>query len=315
MIDKNGYLSVTIFFALSAFLLYYPWAKPEKKRELGAYYVRRFWRIMPAYLAALTFAIPVALLVGKPVVAGDVISHIFMVHTWHPVWEGTLITPAWSLPAEMQFYLLLPLLALAFTGRSVFWLLGGVALAGAIQFFSDLIPYSQWVLWNNWPCLALPFMFGMVAAWVAAHNENRSWLQSLAPVGLWVMLFFASAFALTNGHWQYMGGWSELFLNARGVLMSLAAALTIIGLASGEGGWFSRALSWRPLRALGVCGYGIFLAHYPIYLLLKHFGGGWSIWILGLPLAIAAGVCSFLFIEAPLMRRSRKSHLFASMAK
>lgn len=305
--DRAAYLSVTIFFVLSAFLLYFPWAKPGgKRRDVPYYYKRRAWRIMPAYLAALAFGITAALLVGIPVEKWDVVAHIFFVHTWHPVWSNTLVTPAWSLPAEVQFYLLLPLFALFLVGRPVGWLFGVIVAAAGVQYFSDRVPYSQWVLWNNWPCLALPFIFGLAAAWAVANHGHRTRLRGLAPLGLILMFAFSIAFTWPDRHWQYNTHWLETLFNARGPLMSLATALAIAGLAIGERDCCARILAWRPLRVIGICGYGIFLFHYPIYILLSRFSSLWIGFLAGLPLAILAGVLSFLYLEAPAIQRSRK---------
>jgi peptidoglycan/LPS O-acetylase OafA/YrhL len=305
--DRAGYLAVTVFFVLTAFLLYFPWAKPDgKPRDVPYYYKRRAWRIMPAYLAALAFGLLAVRLVGIPVEKWDIVAHVFFVHTWHPVWSNTIVTPAWSLPAEIQFYLLLPLLALLLAGRSVGWLLGVAAVGAGVQFFSERVPYDQWVLWNNWPCLALPFIFGLAAGWAVAYQGRRNWLRWLAPIGLVLMFAFSVAYTWPERHWQYTTRWSELFFNARGLTMSLVTALAIVGLAVGDRDCCARVLAWRPLRVVGICGYGVFLFHYPIYLLLSRFSSQWTGFLAGLPLAILAGVLSFLYLEAPAIQRSRK---------
>jgi peptidoglycan/LPS O-acetylase OafA/YrhL len=108
-------IGVSVFFLISGFLLYRPFAvshlsgraSPNTRR----FWVRRLLRIVPAYWLALT-----------------VLTYVFHATTMGPGWQGVVIhyfflqiysstqifygiTQAWSLCTEMTFYLFLPLYA------------------------------------------------------------------------------------------------------------------------------------------------------------------------------------------------------------
>ena len=116
-----GNTGVSLFFVLSAFLLARPFLTeiaggPPVDR--GRYFLRRFWRIVPLYALAVvitTLAVaqrPADLLRGLPYLC-------FLNFTVGP---DARIAPlvsgvCWTLSTEWQFYLLLPLLPLAFRSR------------------------------------------------------------------------------------------------------------------------------------------------------------------------------------------------------
>ena len=110
-----GQTGVTLFFVLSGFLLSLPWVRwAEKKTEaqpnIRAYYTARVLRILPLYFMWVLLA---AVLTGEWATAGKAATFQFIGFDMFPygvVW--------WTLTTEVQFYLLLPLVWLA-------WLSGG----------------------------------------------------------------------------------------------------------------------------------------------------------------------------------------------
>jgi peptidoglycan/LPS O-acetylase OafA/YrhL len=111
---------VTLFFVLSGFLLYRPWAASRRPR-VGRYLRNRALRILPAYW----FILGVATLAGAAVVhssateklaghldPGRLLASAGLVQGYRPATLFTGLAPAWSLGVEMAFYLLLPFAAL-----------------------------------------------------------------------------------------------------------------------------------------------------------------------------------------------------------
>jgi peptidoglycan/LPS O-acetylase OafA/YrhL len=116
---------VTLFFVLSGFLLYRPFAAAllgtgSKDISLATYFRNRALRIVPAYVfvllaAGLVLGSTVIAVTEQSVVIGSLsdsrtfLSDLFLVQTYQPgtIWTGIL--PAWSLTVEVAFYLLLPL--------------------------------------------------------------------------------------------------------------------------------------------------------------------------------------------------------------
>jgi peptidoglycan/LPS O-acetylase OafA/YrhL len=118
---------VTIFFALSGFLLYRPFAAAfigfERRPSFGRYLRNRALRILPAYwvilllcslaLGSVSFRDHTGTLVnGRLSDPGLLARAGFLVQDYQPRTLITGIGPAWSLAVEVVFYLVLPLLVL-----------------------------------------------------------------------------------------------------------------------------------------------------------------------------------------------------------
>ncbi len=109
-------LGVPIFFVLSGFLLYRPFASARldgrRMPSIGRYAKRRFFRVIPGYWVALSvFALLIPAWVD--VLDQDAWIYYGLVQTWVPGHTFGGLSPAWSLSVELAFYLLLPFYALA----------------------------------------------------------------------------------------------------------------------------------------------------------------------------------------------------------
>lgn len=126
----HAMLGVPLFFAISGFILGLPFAKFQinngKEISLKSYFIRRLSRLEPPYIILLTLLffgytiffkiIPLDLGL-KSYLASLFYSHnIFFVGTaLYPILNPNL----WSLEIEIQFYVLVPLLAYLFSVKSV----------------------------------------------------------------------------------------------------------------------------------------------------------------------------------------------------
>jgi peptidoglycan/LPS O-acetylase OafA/YrhL len=121
-------LGVTLFFTLSGFLLYRPFAgallRGQRRPSFAAYLWNRTLRILPAYwfillIAALAlravfvrespFDLDTAGFLQHPRM---LVANLFLIQNYHPVTYFTGIGPAWSVAIEVVFYVALPLLVL-----------------------------------------------------------------------------------------------------------------------------------------------------------------------------------------------------------
>ncbi|MEO8112337.1 MAG: acyltransferase [Ginsengibacter sp.] len=114
-----GYFAVGCFFILSGYWIALMFEKKysKKVKTLKVYYISRLWRLLPVFY---TFTI-LGLIVNfhfnsisfdnldKHQKVGAIISNIIIFG--YSNLNAKILVPAWSLDVEMQFYLILPLLA------------------------------------------------------------------------------------------------------------------------------------------------------------------------------------------------------------
>jgi len=126
-----GWSGVTLFFVLSGFLLFMPYAKAilfdDEWPRMGRFYLRRMLRIFPGYYVSLFLLI---ILFDQQYLQPDHWKEMGLFLTF--LMDSTRLTfrklngPFWTLAVEWQYYMLLPWLALGFR-----WLcqrLGGASL-------------------------------------------------------------------------------------------------------------------------------------------------------------------------------------------
>lgn len=188
-VDAFGYTGVDLFFVLSGFVFApYVFGKPL---ALGPFFVRRVLRIYPLYLVSLLIYVVLRQLQGAEPWR-YFWQHVLMLHTTVSQEMAAYYNGAyWSLPVEVEFYALLPLLA-CLVGRRRYWF--GVILIGAVVLHLAL---SRWalpgqapmpmVLANvHWPGLWGEFLLGCLA-----------WRVGRLPVaGRWVPWLLGAAGAL-----------------------------------------------------------------------------------------------------------------------
>ena len=112
----RGEIGVSVFFLISGFLLYRPFAAAALAGRPGpnvrSYLVRRVLRIVPLYWVALVVNY---LFTGWKSVHGvsGFLENAFFLQVYSRHWVFHGITQAWSLCIEVTFYLALPLWAVA----------------------------------------------------------------------------------------------------------------------------------------------------------------------------------------------------------
>ncbi len=311
----NLSLGVTLFFALSAFLLYRPFAaaiaRGEALPDVRRYLRNRALRILPAYWVILLVTAlvlgTVATRDGESLVPGSLddpmqlLKAALLIQNYVPGTVGIGIGPAWSLAVEAAFYLLLPLLALgvaraargcrARSKRIAILLtpalglllvgLSGKYVAGGLL---DGTPGEGWE--SNWYSVversfwaqADLFSFGMAAA--VAHTEVADGRLKLPrgwrPAALAIALAIVVACAATLGHGQ-------LSYLPQNTAVALAAALLVAAVSfpsgSGRAPRLQRVSEASPLVAVGLVSYSVFLWHVPVIHWLTEHGAtraGWA---------------------------------------
>lgn len=316
-----GYLGVDLFMVLSGFLITALLLDARHRHgsvRLGAFWARRFRRLVPALLALLAGVAVWVRIAGpatlEPTVRDQGIASLFYVGNWKLIADGTsyaaLSPPAspllhlWSLAIEEQFYLIWPIVVavvLATTkGRRPLAVLTGVgaiasAVAMAAWFQSDTDPLR---LYFGTDTRAQAFLIGALAALVVARVGSRAiWGFSrwagLPAFGLLLLAFLLGDYADV----LYHGGFA--------VFAVLAAMATVAVTIRSP---LSELLDRAPLRVIGRVSYGIYLWHWPVIVLVTAdtcpFTGN-ALLLFRLALIASATAISWFLIEVP-YRRARR---------
>ena len=317
----GGYLGVSVFFTLSGFLITSLLAAETERQgsvRLGAFYARRARRLLPASVLLVVLVMVASIVTDWFDAVADLRAHIvgslLQVANWVFLASGgsyqELLQQAagaasplehyWSLAIEEQFYWLWPV---AFVGL---WKLGRTTrgrllLLGAVTAgFVVLAPVIA-VVWGTdaayWasPARAAEILLGAFLALALAGRTVSPRLWVLAPLALAVLAVCVVTFPSAGG--PAYAGW----LPAIGAV----SALLLLGLQVDSP--VRAACSAAPLVWLGKISYGVYLFHWPIFVVLNDERTGLD----GLPLfalrtALTLGVAqvSFMFFEQPIRTAS-----------
>lgn len=283
-----SYTGVDLFFVLSGFV-FAPYFF-GRKIGIAAHFVRRFFRLYPLYAVAL---IVYALLLWQPNTSGKyLLKHALFLHTLESREIAFHFNPAfWSLPPEVEFYIVLPVLAF-FTGtlRPILVITVIAAFVHvAIAWFSPSYPAVNIISLGNvhLPGLLVEFMFGVIAWWAVGRSPSVGMRIALVATGLISWLGLASVF-MTLGD----SGIEDSYL-LRGN-MQFMASFAFALLVTGWVGWLKQPPVWLVAVAsiLGSLSYGVYLFHNAAPLILSSLrtsmsGPGFALLCLGLTLTIS----------------------------
>lgn len=300
---------VFLFFTLSGYLLFWPFAKRDfagaGRVHLRRYALNRALRILPLYYVVL-----VVLLLAQEdggtarqwLVFGS-FGENFFADTVSTV-DGVM----WSLVVELHFYALLPLIALGLAAVArgslrraaiALGLLGGLSLAlrtATVTFADAPNPHIQYSI------LTLFFFFvsGMALALARIHLERdgaRRLRGPLATSDAWILGGVAVWLVVC---WRYR---LDSALAVGGFLLVGACVLPL------RAGRLVRAIEWRPLAAIGVVSYSLYLWHGPFSEFL--YGGSLEderfaeVLVVAGPLCVLVAFASYRLVEAPFLRLRR----------
>ena len=282
-------VGVSIFFLISGFLLYRPFARARLRGErfphVRAYAWRRFLRIVPGYWVALT---AVTIWLGLPGVFTEtgIPTYYGFAQVYDAPRAGGGIAQAWTLCVEVTFYAFLPLWALAMRrlpGRADPRRLLAGELTGLAALFLASQAYKVWATLEVHPTSlasapylqTLPnfldqFAVGMALAVLSVWYERRDlprplrvltrhpWLPWLtALVAFWVV---STQIGFTG---QLLQKFSvRMFLGRHELYTLIALGLLLPAVFSEPGrGLTGRVLANRALIYVGVVSYALYLYH------------------------------------------------------
>jgi peptidoglycan/LPS O-acetylase OafA/YrhL len=329
---RGGFLGVSVFFTLSGYLITSLLLTERSNSggiSLGAFWSRRFRRLLPASLLAMVLVIAFSLLAADPTqraeVGGDMIASLAYVANWwflatEQTYAALFTSPSpllhfWSLAIEEQFYLVLPLAAwLAFGRRSssngatshgtrLFGIGLAVTLAATVAIPFVFNPSDDWLYYAT-PARLPELLTGVALALVLPRFRKRlvSYDAVVVPtvVGAAALaaIVWLSATSGTGSPWLYRGGFAAFSLVTVALVVTIhnPAALT------------TRLLGLPPLRHLGLISYGVYLYHWPLFLWINQQRtglDGWSLFAVRMVVVLALAELSYRLIESPIRRTGR----------
>ena len=302
---------VAVFFVLSGFLIYRPFAAAHRASGVQpptlAFWWRRLLRLVPAYWLALTFF----WFLGSFDLGRDWWRYYLFLQIYSRTTVLGGLVQAWSLCTEVTFYLLVPLWAFVVAKvvrdrrRATAVDLAGCALLLLAAVASRALISHRNPTWRGMAFQWLPtnldlFAVGMAVAVlsVAAAESDRLratatrlaqpafawWLAAVAVFAWYAWRVGAPAGAqLADPNGAYRG-W---FWQQRQLTLALLSLLLLVPAVFGDQDRdpVRGLLRWRPIAWVGAVSYGLYLWHFDwMKRALPHPGnaitgaGGWPGW-------------------------------------
>jgi peptidoglycan/LPS O-acetylase OafA/YrhL len=239
-----GRLGVLMFFVHTSLVLMWSLERThfDGWRLYASFYIRRIFRLYPLSIICVLFA-------------------YFFDLRWQPVnlWQNlTLtqnlffrnetsfpptITPIWSLPLEVEMYVVLPLLFLIFRKRSLKLLIGTWAIAVALAFVQPALG-ERFLIFRYVPCF-----LGGIIAWRIIREHYQAWLSPwLWPLAIAMISMIA------------------VETNQRFLPLSIATFGLCLGLAIPLFREIQSTAVKTVSKVIARYSYGIYLTHFPIML-------------------------------------------------
>lgn len=325
---SGGFLGVDLFFVLSGFLittLLLIERDADGRISLAGFWGRRARRLLPALFAVIAASTVVMRIIGRPDeldrFAQEALAALFYVANWQQLSAGgdywalfdspSPLEHLWSLAIEEQFYVAWPLIVTACLvvvgGRR--WVLAALSaggLVGSIVLLNVLGDAAEGTTraYYGTDTRAASILFGAgLAIGTAGRRRVAGWAESsLSALAVPAVVALGYLWVVADGTDAWLYDWG---LPVHGLLGAVVIAV-VAGPSSGPVG---RVLEMRPIRAAGDISYGLYLWHWPVYVVLDQARtglDGWTLTAARVAVSLAVSVASYHLLEQPI-RRGRVS--------
>jgi peptidoglycan/LPS O-acetylase OafA/YrhL len=305
VIAQWGWVGVNLFFVLSGFLITgIILDSRDDPHFFRNFYARRGLRIWPVYVLVLLlnyFVVPFVFgsfwWAVHEVRYAPWLHYIFFVQNLFFLALPGTIGPTWSLAIEEQYYVFWAPIARFVKNAMLLPLLITVFIASPFIRLANTGFLTPTHTLTHLDGLAIG---SLIALTLRSFDFSRATWRKFSSAGLLcgisgvvLMIFHGSAF--TD---------SLLALGFGGMLV---AGL----LVSREGGWYSRFLTWRPLKFLGTISYGLYMIHILCFVVIGAFdlkmqkyglAGDLAIVVVRLALSISVATLMWYGFEKPILK-------------
>lgn len=277
-IPEGGFVGVDLFFFISGFCLFYPYAQTlfdgRPLQTVKTFALRRVRKIVPSYVFVMAVLIALGMS-GIGTFADGVRQvglHLLFVHSWFPDSYGSINGVLWSLAVEVQFYVLFPVICWA-AMRAPWPTFAAMALVANAYRFAVLHRHDVGNWYDQLPGTLDLFAAGMLAAYLYRAIAVRAprvaalklpWtLAAFAGIAGFFLVLHAAFDVRYDPNWPW-----ETFKWGRAV-MCLAFILTTVGSLFAFG-WWQRTLGNPVLVFLSLISYNLYLWHQPVARFLRE---------------------------------------------
>ena len=321
----GGFLGVDVFFVISGYLI--TCLLLSDYQQTNGIGLKRFWyrrarRLLPA-LFAMLFVVSLFAILFLPDVLdqlrGEVISALLYVENWFLIFRDLsyfqsagrppLLQHVWSLAVEEQFYVFWPLilmLVLTVWNKSRKALLIGVLCGVAASTLLMWVMYRPYTdpsrVYYGTDTRVAALLLGAALAFVWAPwrligrtGRNAGMvLDVVAGFSVFLLIYFFLNFGEFDPS-LYRGGF---------LLVAAVSALLIAATVHPASKYVPKALALNVFLWIGMRSYGIYLWHWPIYMVTRPHSDvpltGIPLLVLRLVLTFVVAALSYKYIEEPI---------------
>ncbi len=316
----GGFLGVEVFFVISGYLITSLLLKEWMQRgsiNLPAFWLRRARRLVPAFFLVIVASLAFAVFFLPDEVAGlgsDALAATFYVTNWYfivsqqsyfeAVGRPSLLKHLWSLAIEEQFYVVWPIvMTLLLRGLRLRWvqitILAGALASSALMAIFYLPNSDPSRVYFGTDTRAAGLLYGAFLACVWAPDRlprrfDRLPFDAIGLGALGVLFWFCLGINQFSAA-LYQGGFAVVGI----------ATVVLIAATVHPGARFGpRALGIAPARWIGLRSYGIYLWHWPVFMLTRPQldvpFDGLPLFALRLAATLVLADISYRFVETPI---------------
>lgn len=319
----GGFIGVDVFFVLSGFLITSLMLAEYGRDEgvdLGAFWVRRARRLLPALFVLLAGVSAIAWTlssVSRSALRWDALTSLVYVQNWRFVATGqtyaaentdpSLLGHLWSLSIEEQFYVIWPMLfvlLMKFGGQrrrqNSIAILTIAAIGSAAMLAAGFDRFDPSAVYFATHTRAFEPLAGATLAFVLAPRQFKNQTLRLQPATAGLMTVASVAaivFAVTQFSFR-----DVVYYRGGAVAVTIATLLLVVVLTN-ESSPASRLFTTSPLVLLGNVSYGLYLWHWPVIVWLDSDRtgiDGTSLLLIQIAVFSAITALSYRFVEQPI---------------